>query len=472
MKFQSEVRTLLQGSALGRLISGVTNIFLIRTLGLQNFGALSLLLQLAQSTESISKGGMDYALPYYLAEDQQVLREKTKEILLTGGYLAGLFSALSAGGCLVYFMRTSSDSFLFQSNQGFVIGIFFWILAECLSSFLWDVIFAQGRIKVLSLRQGFFAPVKIVFALCGAFSSGLSGASYALFLASILQIVFLVIINAGLFERVVKKKMPKKWPVKKILCRGLPFYATNLAGQVLFFPLLVLLSLDVGLESVSMVKVGQVVSQVFALVGGSLAPVVFLRLRSENRGKRAGQLAAFSVNVTMAISLVGFAVLCMIDRFLLGFGFGDVYLQGILATRILVTCVILDSVVQLLQQPLLAKGDAFRIAIVQNSSAFICGVAGWLLIRSNGEAGFLFVRLLYSCLPFGVLLCMASQSFKSFELDWPCLLGLIIVLLYCFSALLGEFDFQSSSLFFGLSLLLSIGVYSLGRQYRSNTWNE
>ena len=143
----------------------------------------------------------------------------------------------------------------------------------------WDLLLIKGRSKLVSLKQGLFAPVNSAAAV-GGYCLGIEGALTGYALGSVGQTIWIrkqtkpYLLSSGTWVN--------GWSTTWYLIRtGLPLYATNSISAVVFLPLLAGVAISAGISDVGYLRIGQLVVQLFTLIPGAIAPILFLRLRQE-----------------------------------------------------------------------------------------------------------------------------------------------------------------------------------------------
>ena len=61
---------------------------------------------------------------------------------------------------------------------------------------------------------------------------------------------------------------------KSLLGKAIPVYSGNLLGQIVFFPLLVSLANEQGISSVGILRVAQIIAQIFGILGGGILGIL------------------------------------------------------------------------------------------------------------------------------------------------------------------------------------------------------
>ena len=423
-------RQLLQGSLLGRILGTGANLILTRTLGIGGFGALSLYLQLIQTCEVLCRFGLDYALGYWTTPDPD-LNKQTSRRLAWVALQIGVILSISTIALVGVYISSPRLGFPWpnsESNTGLKLLILACIFSECLASLPWELMLAQRKIGKTTLRQVFFGPLKLLGAATGSLLLGIDGAIIGWLTGSGLQLAWLI-------HETPLKQLQETIPFRlwkaclvRLGRKGLPFYTSNLLNQLVFFPLLLSVAASAGVSDISFLRIGQICAQLFGLTSGALAPILFIRLRGTNNVSDQVEALNKSVTAIWVFSLLIFAAFSLVDRQLIGFGFGSDYEAGIPATRMLVCCTVLDSLSQIVQQSLLAQGKAKRLAIIQNSACILSAGLGWVLVPQYGLIGYLIARGLYSFLPTIGIFFAAKQVQPALKIDSSLTIGTILMI--------------------------------------------
>jgi len=93
------------------------------------------------------------------------------------------------------------------------------------------------------------------------------------------------------------------------------------------------------------------------------------------------------------------SIYMLVDQFLISIAFGTEFADALVPTRLLLIIALVDSISQLLVQPLLASGLTARYAAWQNGVALLSACIGWIWIPYYGLAGYLSVKAIYSLIP-------------------------------------------------------------------------
>ena len=283
--------------------------------------------------------------------------------------------------------------------------------SESLGGLPWDLLLIKGRSKLVSLKQGLFAPVKLAAAAIGGYCLGIEGALTGYALASVGQTIWIrkqtkpYLLSNG--------TLVSGWSTTWHLIRtGLPLYATNSISAVVFLPLLAGVAVSAGISDVGYLRIGQLVVQLFTLIPGAIAPILFLRLRQEKDHTDRTKEAQKSLQLVWTLGLIFLLLYCLIDSQLILVLFGEEFLPSLQATRVLVLCAILDSCSQILYTPLLASQRTGLFATVQNGAAILAGIAGWVLIPEHGLTGFLLAKLIFAWIP---ITCFSIDALQNLE---------------------------------------------------------
>lgn len=409
---------LLGGSLVGRGLSFAGNLLLSRALGPDNLGIINLILSTTQTVEMTVRGGVDFGLSYALTGDGASLPEKRQgeiahsalRVVQVGTLLVGL-----ALWCWVMPGRGLLPPQLPLPRSGLVTVLLLICSLESLGSVQWDLLLIRGRTGALAMRQGLFAPLKIVLAWLGSLSSGLAGAlaGYALAVAG--QALWLWRIGQALLP----------WPPQRhfhsgtaiaLMRDGAPQYLTNVVATLVFLPLLAGVGKAAGLADVGFLRVGQILVQLFTMLPGALVPVLFMRLRADSGLEERIRGTERSLRALWWTGLACLVLFLLVDRWVLTLFFGPAFLPALQATRVLVLGAIAESVGQLLHQPLIASRRMRLFLVAQNGAALLAAAAGVLLIPRIGSAGFLASKLIYGLVP---LLFYFAASRSRFQEPGP-----------------------------------------------------
>jgi O-antigen/teichoic acid export membrane protein len=283
---------------------------------------------------------------------------------------------------------------------------------ESLSSIQWDLLLIKGHTAALALRQGAFAPGKLLAALLGALLAGLAGALSGYALMGSIQLVWL--------RQRCRSLLP--WPRQShfewstalgLVRQGLPLYGSNLLASLIFLPLLARVARDQGLMDVGYIRAGQILVQVFTLLPGALVPVLFVRLRNSSHFVDQSHGIERSLRALWWSGLLCVVAYLLVDRWLVPLFFGVAFLPSLQATRVLVLAAVVESLSQVLHQPLLASRRTNLYMLTQNGAALAAAVAGVQMIPRLGMGGFLVAKLAYALLPLLCYFLVARSGFQS-----------------------------------------------------------
>ena len=406
---------LFGGSLAGRGLSFLLNTVLSRVLGPDSLGLFALVLTASQTFEVTVRGGVDYGLQCALtnqdikASDQDLKQTASAALrwISVATALIGLVLLLWVGywqGLLPIEMPMSRE---------LATGLLLMIsCSESLGGLPWDLLLIKGRSKLVSLKQGLFAPIKLAAAVIGGYFLGIEGALTGYAVASIAQTVWIreqtkpYVFSSG---NLLVGGWSKTW---HLIQTGLPLYATNSISAVVFLPLLAGVAVSAGISDVGYLRIGQLVVQLFTLIPGAIAPILFLRLRQAKDHTDRTKEAQKSLQLVWTLGLIFLLLYCLIDSQLILVLFGEDFLPSLQATRILVLCAILDSCSQILYTPLLASQRTGLFATVQNGAALLAGLAGWALIPEYGLTGFLMAKLVFAWIP---ITCFSIDTLQNLE---------------------------------------------------------
>lgn len=404
---------LFTGSAIGRAFGFLLNILLSRILGPSQLGIFSFSLTISQTFELVTRGGIDFGLECALTSKSVENKgfSKSELIELSLRWINVTTLIVSLVGCIwVFAMRHSLPEQLGPSSIKLILIVLFICIFESLSGLPWDLLLLEGRTKLASIRQGLFAPIKILSSIIGALVFGLNGALIGYALVSLAQLIWLQKLGSktGYQTNYSNLSIWKVWPLIK---DGIPLYLTNLASAFVFLPLLADVAIKAGTSDVGYLKVGQIVVQVFSLIPGALAPILFIKSRKEKTAERRGQMTEESLILIWTIGLFAFLIYRSIDVRLIELFFGGDFSNSLQPTRMLIYIAILDSVSQILHIGLLAQKKVWIFFGAQNCAALIAAILGWLLVPVLGLNGYLLAKLSFVLLPLIIYLTERWNKF-------------------------------------------------------------
>lgn len=388
---------LVNGSLAGRFIGFGINLLLTRLLGAEGFGLFGLGLAAIQTYEVTARVGVDYGLNCKLtdlrvSEQYEEARAVAGRALYVNGVLARVLGTcvwiwiILLGGLLPDLERVE------RTILGSLIVIS--MIEEGRASLYWELLLCYGESRKLALKQGLFAPIKLLLALLGG-GLGVIGAVSGYTLGSIVQLRWLRYSTSGIRSNISSLR-ESIVQFKELITSGLVIYVTNSISALVFLPLLVEVARTSGLEDVGYFRVGQLVVQVITLVPGAITPLLFIKLRRESQ-KNDVDIIEQSLMAVWTVGLISLLGYIAVDRSLISLMFGAGFAGSILATRILVLVAVIEAVGQVLHTPALAKGKVRLFVLGQNIGSVIAGIIGWLMIPSMGLKGLLVSKLI-SCL--------------------------------------------------------------------------
>lgn len=392
---------LLGGSTVGRALSFFTNILLSRTLGPAELGLLALILNTSQTFEILSRSGVDYGVTCALTDKEKSYDEKTRQIIINVALRIVWFTSITLLVFLLLWLGPGQGLIpkLPDSNRNLIIVLTSCVcITESLSGLPWDILLIQGKVKIVRLRQGLFVPTKLIGALWGASVGGFTLAlTFYLIVASI-QAIWL---NRQITEiRKLKVKIPKLGKQIKILVGdGLPLYLSNSLSALVFLPLLADIASTSGLGSVGYLRAGQIVVQIFTLIPGALAPILFVKSRTSQTESHAQKIVEKSLIMIWSIGMATLLFYLIVDKSLINIIFGNSFLESLQPTRMLIYVAIIDSIGQVLHTSLLAKQQVRLFIIAQNTALFASALLGWYLIPRQGIGGYLVAKFIFAGLP-------------------------------------------------------------------------
>ena len=393
---------LASGAGIGRVFGFVSNLLLSRWLGPTELGLFNLVSTTVQTSETLARCGADYALNFELGGQPEATKTEYGIRLARGlNQLCCLTTALICLGIAlwVWWGQGLFPIALASSQRMFMSCLLVMMVAlEGSSAAAWEVLLVGHKTAALALRQGLFFPLRLLFAAGGALFWGVSGAMAGWIFVSLIQCTWLKITLGSLWSPL--QISPFLWSsVKQLLRRGLPFYASNLLASMAFYPLLLKVSSGSGLEEVGYLRVGQILQQLFSFLPATLVPVLFLRLRGESSFADQVSVIEKPLRLIWLILLQVLLLYCVSDTFIIVWLFGADYGAALAPTRLLLITTLLESLTQILVQPMLAAGQTRQYGIWQNLAALMAAALGWLWIPAGGLAAYLTVRLVFVVVP-------------------------------------------------------------------------
>ena len=417
---------------MGRALGFGLNLLLSRSLGPTGLGLFSLVLTTCQTFDLTARGGVDYGLSCELtgaaAKRSELEKASVAESALRIVQLSTLVLA-TALWIWVVPLEGLLPVGLRISRGVAAVALVLIAALESLGGLPWDLLIIAGDTKRVALRQGLFAPLKLLVALAGAASFGVTGALTGYGLASAAQLLWLQRICRPLWSW--PKRLWPDWEQAWVLMRsGIALYATNALAALVFLPLVSEVAKDAGVAEVGYLRVGQIMVQLFTLLPGALTPLLFLRLRATTTDDKQVSFET-SLRLIWWLGLAALLAYLLIDQVLIRLFFGEAYLASLQPTRLLVFMAVLDSVNQVLHTPLLASRRTKLFAISQNSGAAAAAGLGWWLIPSMGLQGFLAAKLCFSALPVGIYLLEGWSRFRRTRMVALLLLATIAIAPLC-----------------------------------------
>ncbi|MFN9646301.1 MAG: lipopolysaccharide biosynthesis protein [Cyanobacteriota bacterium] len=406
---------LASGAGLGRIGGFLANLALSRLLGPADLGLFNLMATTVQTGDTLVRLGGDFALNYELGGEAGALRTprgrgllaafSLQNLLATVVMLAGLALWLGPGHGLFPPSLGEQPRRLWGALLLLMVGL------EAICAVPWEALLVGGDTRRLALRQGVFLPLRLLLAAVGAAWGQVGGALIGWTLVALIQPLWLAGSLRGIWP---PPRAQWRWPGQawgRLLRRGLPFYAANLLSSLLFFPLLLSLASRSGLGDVGYLRIGQILQQLFALLPGTLVPVLFLRLRqAESFGARMRQVETV-FRLLWSLLLLVLLAYCLVDGWLIRLFFGASFLPSVGPTRIMLLTALVEVLLQILIQPLMSSGLMRRYALLLNGGTVVAALVGWLLVPRLGLTGFLIAKLLVALLPLLPLLLAARHAF-------------------------------------------------------------
>ena len=401
LSFKHATAQLLSGSILGRALSFGLNLVLSRTLGPTGLGLFSLVLSTCQSFEIAARAGVDYGLSCELTEQKQQLSKSERSVIAATALQVVCLTSIVLATALWVWVVAFNGLFpvgLRTNRQSAALALIVIAVLESLGSLPWELLLLAGQTKLVALRQGLFAPLKLLLAVVGGKLLGFPGALIGYGFIAAAQWVWLKQ-QCQRFYEWPGRESPRWGEAWRLVHSGLGLYGTNAIAAIVFLPLLAYLAQDSGVAEVGYFRVGQILVQLFTLLPGAIAPVLFLKLRSSNDEESSKRNSEMSLHLVWWIGLAALLLYLFVDHQVMSVFFGSRFLPAIQPTRLLVLIAVLDSVNQLLHTPLLASKKTRLFAVTQNCAAVLAAVLGYWLIPKWGLQGFMTAKFAFSLLP-------------------------------------------------------------------------
>lgn len=394
---------LASGAGFGRVFGFLSNLLLSRWLGPAELGLFNLVTNTVQTSDTLVRCGGDYALNFELGGQAESIQ--THRGLHLARAFAQICTLTTALTCIVTAFWLWVGNGLFPDSlvpsDRFILSILLLLMIafEGISVAAWEILLVSHRTHLLALRQGLFVPLRLLFAAAGALYTGVAGAMVGWCTVALVQSIWLRTSLGDLWRPL--KLYPCLWGhIQHLLKSGIPFYGANLLASMIFYPLLVKLAASSGMAEIGYLKVGQIISQLFAFIPATLAPVLFLTLRT------ATSFGDQVVLMEKPFRLLWFTLLeilllyCAFDSWFISLFFGNAYVAALQPTRLLLLTTLFECLAQLLVQPLLAAGRTGIYGYWQNGAAALAAALGWIWVPGSGLEAYLIVRFIYVIVPF------------------------------------------------------------------------
>ena len=411
---------LLGGSSIGRGINFGINLLLSRVLGPSQLGLFALILNASQTFELLSRAGVDSGLTYALTEqkgkndlnqEQSLIDTALKVVRITSCFLLALLLLwLGPGKGLI--------PIKLDDNRSLIIVIASLIcLAESLSGLPWDILLIKGEVNIVRLRQGLFTPLKLLAALMGAWLGGIAESLICYAVMAGIQAIWLDQRTKNICK--IQHGSALQWnQVKKLVGDGLGLYTNNVLSAMVFLPLLANIANISGLQSIGYLRAGQIIVQIFTLIPGALAPVLFIKYRTSETNEKKNIIAEQSLLLIWWFGLATLLGYILIDKQIINFLFGSQYLNSLQPTRMLIYITVLESVGQILHTSVLANRQIRLFLYVQNSALALSAVSGWYFIPKIGLDGFILAKFIFAGVPTFIYLCRAWHNILEKNTLW------------------------------------------------------
>ena len=432
------------GGAVGRIAGFASNLALTRLLGPADLGLFSLVTQTIQLADTMASAGADYAVNYELGATVAPLETRRGQRLIQAlGQLSVLMTLVFMVGLALWLgpWQGLFPQGLSAISRGFYIGLLMALVAlEGLASAPWESLLVSRQTKKFAWRQGVFLPLRMLFAALGAFIAAVPGAMVGWLLAALIQALWLgwmvgPLLNPGVLWRSWSSR--QYHVIVLLLKRGWPFFANTFLGSLIFYPLILQVAVQGGVGEVGYFRVGQIVQQLFAFLPATLSPLLLLHLRSEEGLRRRVQVVERPLALLWVLMLFTFFLYLSFDHWLVVNLFGSSYMAAILPTRVLLLTALIESLLQLYGQPLLASGWMVGYFRLLTCVGFVAAAWGWWMIPAYGLGGYLLARLVYVFMPLMVCLrLLILEGLDPYPLLLPAALTIMSILVCFFQLLL------------------------------------
>lgn len=390
------------------------NLLLSRVLGPGNLGIFSLILTTSQTFEIAARGGVDYGLSCALTgQEGQRSTEERQQLAKTALQFVQITTLVMAVLLWIWVIPFQGifPQGIAYSKTAICSGLIAIAIFESLGGLPWDIFLILGQTRVVALRQGLFAPMKLAAGLTGALLAGVGGAIAGYGLLSGLQTYWLRKRCQGFLQFRTSRQFSwhEAW---KLVRSGLPLYGTNALAALVFLPLLGEVAQTAGVEDVGYLRIGQLIVQLFTLLPGALIPLLFLKLRGNINKTSHTRDTEPSLRLIWCLGLTALFVYIVIDHITVKLVFGQSFLPSLQPTRVLILAAVLDSANQVLHTPLLSSRRTLLFGIGQNSGAISAAAIGAWLIPQYGLQGYLIAKFSFSVIP---VVIYSIDAWKKFE---------------------------------------------------------
>ena len=431
------VTALISGSIVGRILGFIFNLVLSRYLGPVGLGILGMVFTASQTTEVAARAGIDYGVSCELTNKNVNLGSAKQVYASTALRVVQINTVLIAFGIgiwVFYFGGILPNSI---GEQRVHVGLLLILICiiEGFCGIPWELLVIYDKARLVSLRQGLFAPLRLGLAAIGALAGGVE-------IALVMYLVGQVVQLAWVDKRIhivmgsLKKSLFSLFALRVLLARGLPVYTTNAASAVIFLPMLAGLAVSAGVNDVGYLRAGQILVQAFTLLPGAILPLLFLRLRVLDGEEERDRQTEVALSLVWAAGFGSLLLYTLLDGRMIDFLFGESFMDARWATRLLIYVAVIDSIGQVFHTRLLAVGRRKIFIVAQNGGALLAAVIGWLTIPIYGLNGFLGAKLCFSIFP--VCIYIMEWSRRGFSGMWKLITSIAIFFPLCVEGMYGE----------------------------------
>ncbi|WP_341885068.1 hypothetical protein [Synechococcus sp. UW140] len=347
-------------------IGFIANVLFLRFIPPGIIGGFTLLSSTAQSLSSIAHFGTDYNYQVRVCALPKSERGGIQRQFLSWNALFSGLGALLAWPILQPSLKHLGESVWYIA---LIIGYLF---IESYVDVLWEPLLANRNYSQVFQRHLQVALFKVILPFSLGLWLGWIGILIGLLLSST--------INAGaaiLNLRQLPEANGNPLPLKIFLTGGVQFYLVPFAHQLVFFPALLLIGADQGLQKLSLLKVAQLMVQLVGIFPTALAPILFIE--SSHGSDEAKTRLIVALEGVILVGLGIFSIYTLLDINLLPRIFGNNYSDAIIPARALLLAAVCNGINQVFQQQAFIGLQLTQISVLQISVLLSIAPFGYIL---------------------------------------------------------------------------------------------